>query len=80
MLTEIQIYVEVNGIKPKSVNIPNLASGFANCCSQDEILISLSCLMRPITTEDESITNNHVFLTLHNHFIYHAILIFGAQD
>lgn len=55
-----------------------MASGFTNCCSQDEILISLSCLMRPITTEDESISNNHVLLTVHNYFIYHAILIFGA--
>lgn len=80
LLAKIQLYVKVNGIKPKSVSIPNLASGFTNCCSVDEILISLSCLMRPITTQDESISNNHVSLMLHNYFIYHAVLIFGAQD
>ena len=37
LLAKIQIYLKVNRIKPKSINIPNLTSGFTNRCSQSEI-------------------------------------------
>lgn len=61
MLAKIQIYLKVSRIKPKSVNIPNLTSRFTNRCSQNEILISLSCLMRQINIEDENISDNDFF-------------------
>lgn len=35
--------------------------------------------MRQINIEDESISDNGIFLVLQNYFICHAILIFGAQ-
>lgn len=33
-----------------------------------------------INIEDESISDNDVFLMLQNYFICHALIVFGAQN